>query len=365
MSITRLPIPLRLLAPLLAAAALLPAQATRQHRPTPNVGEFHVLKADLHTHTVFSDGLVWPTTRVREAWAEDIDVLSITDHDDYHPHKQDVSTNLSRPWEIAKPLADSLGLILVPGVEITKGDIHFNALFVTDFNAFTGKELQAALAEAKRQGAFSFWNHPGWRGKAQWWPPIATAYSDRLFQGIELVNGGSYYEEAHPWVGQHNLTIIGTSDLHGPSLPDEQRSLTLLLVRERTLAGIREALDTGRTVAWQRRRLFGRERVLADLFRAYVQTPAELRLAPGARGALAFRNGSALHFEIRTTGAPDYMEAGGAVQVAPQSTVLLPVRLKPDAPKTRQKITLRMEVTNALVGPNQPLTAPLSFELIP
>lgn len=364
MRIARLTSPLRLLLPLVFAAALLPAQSTRQHRPTPNVGEFYVLKADLHTHTVFSDGLVWPTTRVREAWAEDIDVLSITDHDDYHPHKQDVSTNLSRAWEIAKPLAESLGVILVPGVEITKGDIHFNALFVTDFNAFTGKELQAALAEAKRQGAFSFWNHPGWRGKAQWWPPIATAFSDKLFQGIELVNGGSYYEEVHPWVGQRNLTIIGTSDIHGPSLPTEQRSLTLLLVRERTLAGIREALDTGRTVAWQRRRLFANERVMADVFRAYVQAPTELRLAPGSSGALALRNNSALHFEIKASDAPAYMETG-AVTLPPQSTVLLPVRLKPDAPKTRQKITLRMEVSNALTGPNQALSLPLAFELIP
>jgi 3',5'-nucleoside bisphosphate phosphatase len=364
MRIDRLKLPIRLLLPLLLAAAQLPAQATRQHRPTPNVGEFHVLKADLHTHTVFSDGLVWPSTRVREAWAEDLDVLSITDHDDYRPHKQDVSTDLSRPWELAKPLADSLGLILVPGVEITKGDIHFNALFVTDFNAFTGLELQSALAEAKRQGAFSFWNHPGWRGKAQWFPPIATAYSDKLFQGIELVNGPSYYEEAHPWVGQYNLTILGTSDIHGPSLPGEPRSLTLLLVRERTLAGIREALDTGRTVAWQHRRLFGNERILADLFRAYVQAPAELRLAPGARGALALRNNSALTFEIKAAAAPAYMEVS-AVTVPPQSTVLVPVRLKPDAPKTRQKVTLRVEVGNALVGPNQPLTVPLEFQLIP
>ena len=29
----------------------------------PNVGEYHVLKCDFHTHTVFSDGHVWQIGR--------------------------------------------------------------------------------------------------------------------------------------------------------------------------------------------------------------------------------------------------------------------------------------------------------------
>lgn len=349
----------------LLATSLLPAQGVRSHRPMPKVGEFHVLKADLHMHTVFSDGQVWPTIRVNEAWREDLDVISITDHDDFRPHEKDVSADLARPYEIARPLAEALGILIVPGVEITKGDIHFNALFIQDHNAFRGKELQAALAEAKRQGAFSFWNHPGWRGKAQWWPPIATAYSDKLFQGIELVNGGSYYEEAHPWIGQHNLVIIGTSDIHSPSLSAEQRSLTLLLVKERTLAGVREALNAGRTVAWQQKRLIGTEKVLADLVRAYVQPAAQVPVLKGARAtALALRNDSALHFELKPLDPPAWMQAQ-SITVPPQSTALLPMRLTPDAPSARQRITMRFEVSNALAGPAKPLTFPVQFDYIP
>lgn len=346
-------------------ASLLPAQMVRHHRPMPKAGEFHVLKADLHMHTVFSDGLVWPTVRVTEAWREDLDVMSITDHDDYRPFEKDVSADLSRPYEIARPMAESLGLLIVPGVEITKGDIHFNALFIQDHNAFRGKELQAGLAEARRQGAYSFWNHPGWRGKAQWWPPIATAYSDKLFQGIEIVNGPSYYDEAHPWIGEYKLAVIANSDIHAPSLSAGERSMTLLLAKERTLEGVREALFAGRTVAWQQKRLIGTPANLTQLVRAYLQAPAAVSLRAGARSApFILRNDSALTFELKSVETPAWMDPLTVV-VPPQSSVAAALRFKADAPKTSQKVTLKMEVTNALAGPAQPLVLPIEFEYAP
>lgn len=350
---------------LLTAFCLVQAQNVRQARPTPQAGGFHVLKADLHMHTVFSDGEVWPTTRVMEAWREDLDVISISDHDDYHPHEKDVTADLNRPYAIASPVAQGLGILLVPGVEITKGNIHFNALFVKEFNAFRGKELQAALAEAKRQGAFSFWNHPGWKGTAEWWPPIATAYSDNLFQGIEIVNGSSYYAEAHPWVGQHKLTILSNSDIHAPSLSADARSVTLLFVRDKSLDGVRKALDSGRTVAWQQKRLIGSEALLTSLFRAYVQVPAEIHPPTGTRtAALTLRNISALHFDLKVLDTPKWLFVS-AVPAAPQSTALLTVRLAKDAPTTRQRVTLRLEISNALAGPNTPLVVPMEFDYVP
>ncbi len=43
----------------------------------PDVLGYKTLKCDLHTHTVFSDGLVWPTVRVDEAWREGLDAISM------------------------------------------------------------------------------------------------------------------------------------------------------------------------------------------------------------------------------------------------------------------------------------------------
>ena len=45
-------------------------------------GKFFV-SADLHIHTVFSDGSVWPTIRVEEALRDSIDLISLTEHLEY------------------------------------------------------------------------------------------------------------------------------------------------------------------------------------------------------------------------------------------------------------------------------------------
>jgi hypothetical protein len=357
---------LRFCTVLFLAVSMLPAQMTRVHRPTPKVGEFHVLKADLHMHTVFSDGQVWPTTRVMEAWREDLDVMAITDHDDYRPNEKDVNMDLERPYQIARPIAEGLGILIIPSVEITKGDIHFNALFIRDHNAFRGKDLLTALAEAKRQGAFSFWNHPGWRGKAEWWPIINTAYTDKLFQGIELVNGPSYYPEAHPWISQYKLTLMGTSDIHNASLPTEPRSISLLMVKERSLQGVREALDAGRTIAWQEGdRYYGSAALLEQLFRGYVQFPNEMRWIPGFwNNGIPLRNDSALRFEAKVLDAPTWMEVR-PLRIQPQATTPLQFSLKSDAPKTKTRVRMNLEITNAMTGPGQHLMIPIEFDFIP
>lgn len=50
----------------------------------PQVDNYKILKCDFHMHTVFSDGTVWPTTRVEEAFREGLDAISITEHLEFH-----------------------------------------------------------------------------------------------------------------------------------------------------------------------------------------------------------------------------------------------------------------------------------------
>ena len=42
-----------------------------------------IISTDLHIHTAFSDGSVWPNIRVEEALKEGLDLISITDHLEY------------------------------------------------------------------------------------------------------------------------------------------------------------------------------------------------------------------------------------------------------------------------------------------
>ena len=46
----------------------------------PQIDDYQLLKCDFHIHTIFSDGIVWPSLRVQEAWEEGLDAIAITDH---------------------------------------------------------------------------------------------------------------------------------------------------------------------------------------------------------------------------------------------------------------------------------------------
>ena len=65
------------------------------------------MRIDLHTHTDRSDGTESPGDLVRRAHAHRIDVLGLTDHD------------TTEGWADAVAVADELGIVLVPGIEIS------------------------------------------------------------------------------------------------------------------------------------------------------------------------------------------------------------------------------------------------------
>ena len=62
----------------LAGATARAQTPVRQALPVPDVPGFKALKADFHLHTVFSDGNVWPTVHVQEAWRDGLDVVALT-----------------------------------------------------------------------------------------------------------------------------------------------------------------------------------------------------------------------------------------------------------------------------------------------
>ena len=64
-------------------------------------------KADLHIHTVASDGHMSPENVVRNAHKHKIDTIAITDHDTIRGYRQALET------------AEEVGIELLPGVEIT------------------------------------------------------------------------------------------------------------------------------------------------------------------------------------------------------------------------------------------------------
>ena len=76
------------------------AQKRKEFFKSPK-GVFYI-SSDLHIHSVFSDGSVWPTIRVDEAIRDSIDLISLTEHLEYQSHISDIPhANRNRSFQIA------------------------------------------------------------------------------------------------------------------------------------------------------------------------------------------------------------------------------------------------------------------------
>ncbi len=291
---------------------LLPAQAQRRHEiQVPNLDGYTTLKCDFHMHTVFSDGLVWPTVRVDEAYREGLDAISLTEHIEYRPHKKDIVADHNRSFEIAKKQARKLDILLIKGSEITRpmAPGHFNAIFLKDSNPLETEKYQDSFEAAKQQHAFIFWNHPGWDRQQPdstlWWPEHTDLYQKGCMHGIEVANGASYFPEALDWCLEKKLTMMGTSDIHQPIQTDydfargEHRTMTFVFAKERSAEGIREALNEGRTAVWFQDQIIGQEAWLRPFFEKCIEVKEVKRDEKGV--TLTIRNLTQLPLHLTKT----------------------------------------------------------------
>lgn len=344
----------------------------------PDTGTYVTLVTDLHTHSVFSDGHVWPNVRVAEALRDGLDVLAITEHLEYQPHRLFIP-NRDRNDAVGEALqaAAGTGLLVVAGSEITRDPPHghMNAVFITDANPLwpvsdrSGRELSAflsewtpekAVAEANSQGAFVFWNHP-WGSPAT--PDFRTELTDAQralidqgqLHGIEIVNGQTYNEEAHRIAVEHDLTFIGTSDVHNLIDWDYDiaggghRPVTLVLASERTPSALKEALFAKRTVVWFKDLLIGREEPLGALLKAGLTIERAERQGAGiVEVTLRNSTDAALRLRHLSTEAQSLHRRADLVDLSPQGVAEL--RVKPAT--ASDEVALTFEVLNALTTPN-------------
>ncbi len=117
----------------------------------PNTKEHLVIVSDLHTHSVFSDGHVWPNIRVEEALRDGLDVLAITEHLEYQPHIEFLpNKNRNDAYEEALLANNNEDLLVINGAEITRIPPagHINAIFIKDANLlFNDDESNIPLAQ--------------------------------------------------------------------------------------------------------------------------------------------------------------------------------------------------------------------------
>ncbi|MRI02202.1 PHP domain-containing protein [Kriegella sp. EG-1] len=250
----------------------------------PDIEGYLTLKTDLHMHTVFSDGDVWPTIRVQEALRENLDAISLTEHLEYQPHADDIPhPNRNRAHEIALEEAKEHDLLIIRGSEITRSEPvgHNNAVFISDANKLLKDKPEQAFSEAKKQGAFVFWNHPAWHRQSPTGNPILSDFqlkriNNNELHGIEVINYFDYSKESLALALEQNLTIMGTSDIHGLIDWDytekgNHRPLTLVFAKKKSTASLKEALFAGRTVAVYNSLFVGKPEYLEPLLKASIK----------------------------------------------------------------------------------------------
>jgi predicted metal-dependent phosphoesterase TrpH len=328
----------------------------------PDIPGFLTLKCDLHQHTVFSDGHVWPTIRVSEALRDNLDAIAVTEHIEYQPHKHDIPhPDRNRAYEIEMEEAKEENLIIINGSEITREmpPGHTNAIFLKDVNKLIIDDPIAVFREARQQGAFTFWNHPNWTSQKK---DGAAALTDMhrqlikegLLQGIEVVNDLTYSDEALQIALDHNLTIIGTSDIHGLidwqyNVPEGgHRPVTLVFAKEKSLAGIKEGLEKGRTVVWFNNSLIGRKEYLVPLIKSCVSIAEAKYQKDSFILELTLRNNSSVEYLLQNKTNYTYHSHGDLITIKPHSTATLEVKTL----ELLTSVSLKFSVLNAVMAPS-------------
>lgn len=334
-----------------------------------------VLAVDLHTHSVFSDGAVWPDVRVEEAKRDGLFAMAVSEHLEYQPHISDIPhPDRNRSYQLASAAAavrpDSQGvaarpLIVIPGSEITKLVMppgHINAVFITDANAIRNGEVTTQLQVANAQGAFTFWNHPYWtsqtpNGLATLTPLHAQLIKDKLLHGIEVANGADMSDTAFQIALDNNLAILGTSDVHG--LIDWEydlaggghRTATLVLTTAETSDGVKTALKAGNTVAIYNDNLAGKPQNVEAVVRGSLKIDVGTPLPKTTVVPVSVINDSPVDYILENVGPEGFYDEGHVFTVKAGSTFALLLTNVPDP----SKLSLTFKVLNTYIAPRQHL----------
>ena len=329
----------------------------------PDLPGYITLKCDFHMHTVFSDGNVWPTVRVGEAFRDGLDAIAITDHIEYTPKKDYIPIDYNAAWKISEGVAKEFNLILVHGAELTRSmpPGHVNALFIQDASLLAVDSIMDAYAEAIRQGAFLQWNHPGWKsqqpdGIPRIYPIHEKLIKDGWLKGVEFFNDSEYYPLVMTFCRQYNLAVIANSDCHGViseiyTRPEyTNRPMTLVFAKERTLDALKEAMFTGRTLAYFGDMVAGKLEYAKPFFYQCISVRKPYT-----------GNDRNIYFEvINKSDIPFYLVNGPAG--APASIKLSANSVTRVAVSKKVTVPLIYDVRNVITGENEVLKAELKSD---
>jgi 3',5'-nucleoside bisphosphate phosphatase len=328
----------------------------------PDIPGYVTLKCDFHMHTIFSDGNVWPTIRIDEALRDGLDAIAITDHLEYTPKEDFIPVDFNAAWKIGEGYARERNFILVHGTEITRKmpPGHFNALFINDASLISKDSVWDSFEEAKKQGAFLQWNHPGWKSQQADGIPRMYEIHKKLIKngwlnGIEFFNDNEYYPLVFTFCKENNIALMGNSDVHAVisevySDPENKnRPMTLVFAKERSHDSLKEAMFAGRTMVYFRDMLAGKEEYAKPFFNQCI-----------AVGKPYFENEKNIYFEVSNKSDITFYLVNG-IPNAPANITLSANSVTRVVVSKKVKSALVYDVRNVLTGEKEVLKVELKY----
>jgi hypothetical protein len=245
---------------------------------------FSRYRADLHLHTLQSDGCHSLSEVVNAFHDAGFAILSITDHDIVEPNGcplRDAATpaqigfglyatertpypdprpptfpaDTTWPWSAyGAPSPSDLGMLGIEGAELTC-TYHVNSFF-SDYGVRppckSGVPPDEELVEVARRGGLAVLNHPDTRQPPEWFARLYREHSADSFVGIEIAaddaaTGDSYITLWDQLLGElmpsRPIWGFGTSDTH--ILAKTRFAFIVFLLSALTTDGVKDAMRRG------------------------------------------------------------------------------------------------------------------------
>ena len=229
-------------AALIVAGAVVGTIADRiPSRQAVRAGDYWVLSGDFHVHAFPGDGALAPWMLRDEAARAGLDVIAVTNHN------QTLTGRLAE-WISAR----GDGPLMLTGQEVTNPEYHMVAAGL--HRAVNADQPAAgAIADVHAQGGVAIAAHPSRRFRGYDGDATVAALdgAEAAHSGIQFDDAfrrdlNAFFERARRI--NPDVAAIGSSDFHAMP-PHLGLSRTYLFVRERTKAGVLDAIRAGRTLA--------------------------------------------------------------------------------------------------------------------
>jgi hypothetical protein len=208
---------------------------------------YQVLKIETHLHTLHSDGRHSVDAMFEACRTAGYGAVALTDH------------NTQSGMAEARAAADRLGLILVPGVEVTTFHGHAIALGVSrvpEWRDVEARGIDALARDVHAEGGLVSVAHPAAVGSpicsgCTWQWPIEPESVDlwEAFSAPRPVTEASVALWRHLLARGAYAAPAAAGDVHSTTAVAQAKKATHLFVREHTSAGVLEALRARRLFA--------------------------------------------------------------------------------------------------------------------